>query len=107
MTIQINTDKNLSLHEEFGAKLEGLLAEELSRFSEHITRLEVHLSDENGSKDGIKDKRCLLEARLEGRQPIAVTGLANNYELAVDSAIDKLKASLETILGKIRNQQRS
>ena len=80
MTIQINTDKDLSIHEAFGNKLDDLLSEHLSRFSEHITRLEVHLSDENGSKDGINDKRCLLEARLEGRQPIVVTEVANNYE---------------------------
>ena len=99
MTIQLNADKNLSVHEAFGDKLDDLLTEELSRFSEHITRLEVHLSDENGSKEGINDKRCLLEARLEGRQPIAVPGLANTYELAFNSAIDKLKDSLNTIIG--------
>ena len=103
MTIQINTDNNLSIHEAFGNKLDGLLAEELSRFSGHITRLEVHLSDENGSKEGINDKRCLLEARLEGRQPIAVTERANDYELAVSGAIKKLKALLETIVGKLKH----
>ncbi|MDZ4809966.1 MAG: HPF/RaiA family ribosome-associated protein [Bacteroidota bacterium] len=106
MTIQLNTDKNISVHEAFGTKLNDLLSKELSRFSEHITRLEVHLSDENGSKEGLKDKKCLLEARLEGRQPIAVSGLANTYELAVNSAIDKLKASLDTILGRIRFHRR-
>ena len=103
MTIQLNTDNNLSVHEAFGNELDDLLSEELSRFSEHITRLEVHLSDENGSKNGIKDKRCLLEARLEGRQPMAVTALADTYELAVNSAIDKLKAALDTIIGRLRN----
>ena len=103
MTIQLNTDKNLSVHEAFGTKLDDLLSEELSRYSEHITRLEVHLSDENGSKEGINDKRCLLEARLEGRQPIAVTDMANTYEQAVDGAIDKLKTSLDTILGRLKN----
>ena len=103
MTIQINTDNNLNVHEAFKAQLDNLLSEELSRFSEHITRLEVHLSDENGNKDGINDKKCLLEARLEGRQPMAVTALADTYELAVNSAIDKLKTSLDTILGRLRN----
>ncbi|MEO5995715.1 MAG: HPF/RaiA family ribosome-associated protein [Chitinophagaceae bacterium] len=103
MNIQLNTDKNLSVHEEFGTKLDDLLSKELSRFSEYITRLEVHLSDENGSKEGINDKRCLLEARLEGRRPIAVTGFGNTYDLAVNSAIDKLKASLNTIIGRLRN----
>ncbi len=102
MTIQINTDKNLSVHEGFEAQLDDLLSEELSRFSEHITRLEVHLSDENGDKQGQNDKRCMIEARIEGRQPIAVTERANDYELAVSGAIEKLKASLDTIVGKLR-----
>ena len=103
MTIQINTDKNLSVHEGFEAQLDGLLSEELSRFSEHITRLEVHLSDENGNKQALNDKRCMIEARMEGRQPIAVTDRANDYELAVSGAIEKLKASLETIVGKLKH----
>jgi ribosome-associated translation inhibitor RaiA len=91
------------VREAFGDKLDKLLSEELDRFSEHITRLEVHLSDENGSKDAINDKKCLLEARLEGRQPIVVTQVANNYEQAVHGAIDKLKSSLTTITGRLRN----
>lgn len=102
MKIQLNTDKNLSVHEAFAAKLENLLTEQLSRFSEHITRLEVHLSDENGPKDGINDKKCLLEARLRGRQPIAVTEVAGTHEQTVNGAINKLKASLDTIIGRRR-----
>ena len=100
MTIQLNTDKNLRVNDEFGTKLDDLLSQELSRFSEHITRLEVHLSDENGSKDGINDKKCLLEARLEGRQTIVVTQVANDYEQAVHGAIEKLKSSLATKTGR-------
>ena len=103
MTIQLNTDKNLSVHEEFRAKLDDLLSEELSRFSEHITRLEVHLSDENGGKGGQNDKRCMIEARLEGRQPIAVTADADTHEQSVSEAIDKLKNSLDTIFGRSSN----
>lgn len=103
MTIQLNADKSLSIHEEFGDQIKDLLTEELSRFTEYITRLEVHLSDENGSKPGLNDKRCMIEARMEGRQPIAVTGLDRTYDLAVNSAIDKLTASMETIVGRMKN----
>ncbi len=103
MTIQLNADNNLNIHESFGEKLKDLLTEELSRYSEHITRLEVHLSDENGGKDGLNDKRCMLEARLEGRQPIAVTANADTHEQSVAAATDKLKKSLDTILGRLRN----
>lgn len=80
-----------------------LISDELSRFSDKISRVEVHLSDEDGNKNGQGDKRCLLEARLEGRQPIAVSNLADSHEQAVEVAIDKLKASLETILGRMKN----
>jgi len=103
MIIQLNTDKNLTVHEAFGAQLHDLLSKELNRFSEHISRLEVHLSDENGGKDGQNDKRCLIEARLEGRQPIAVIANAHTHEHSVAEAIEKLKNSLDTILGRLRN----
>jgi ribosome-associated translation inhibitor RaiA len=103
MTIQLNTDKNLNINESYREKLDGILNKALSRFSEHITRIEVHLSDENGAKDAQNDKKCLLEARLEGKQPIVVTDIANTYDQALDGAITKLKTSLDTKLGRLRN----
>lgn len=103
MTIQFNTDNNITGSEELRAPLIALISEELGRFSQHITRLEVHLSDQNGLKDGPNDIRCLLEARIEGRRPIAVTNQANTPEQAVEGAIDKLKTSLNTLIGRLRN----
>ena len=103
MIIQINTDKNIEGSERFNDYFTSIIEEELSRFEEKITRIEVHLSDENGSKEGQADKRCLLEARLEGRQPIAVSNTADTPEQAVNGAIDKLKATLETIVGLMKN----
>ena len=103
MKIQFNTDSNITESKEFRASLIALISEGLSRFSDQISRLEVHLSDENSLKKGLNDKRCLLEARLEGRQPIAVKNQANNLEQAVVGAVDKLKASLDTKIGRSRN----
>lgn len=104
MTIQFNTDNNITGSEEFTAPLIALIADNLSRFDDQITRVEVHLSDENSSKNGQKDKRCLMEARLQGLQPVAVTNLADTEEQAVSGAIEKLKASLETIVDRRRNR---
>ncbi len=103
MTIQFNTDKNITGSEQKSAPLIDFLTTDLARFSKHITRLEVHLSDENGDKEGQNDIRCLIEARLEGRQPIAVSNDANNGSLAVRGASEKLKNALETVIGKARN----
>jgi ribosome-associated translation inhibitor RaiA len=102
MIIQLNTDKNLAGTEKLNAYLNSLISEELSRFSRQITRVEIHLSDENGPKGGLNDKRCIIEARLEGMKPIAVTNHAETQELAVEGAITKLKTSLEKITGSLR-----
>jgi ribosome-associated translation inhibitor RaiA len=103
MTIQFNTDNNIQGNEELTAPLTSLISDKLNRFRDKISRVEVHLSNENGNKEGQNDKRCLLEARMEGKQPIAVTNTANSHEQAVEGAIDKLKTSLDTIIGRERN----
>lgn len=94
MTIQLNTDKNLTIHQEYEDKIKTAINDGLARFDDLISRIEVHLSDENGSKEGLDDKRCLLEARLLGKDPIAVTNLGNTYDLALTGAISKIKSKL-------------
>ena len=103
MMIQINTDKNLSVNEDYKAKISLLIEKELQRFDERITRVEVHLNDENNSKPGLHDKKCLLEARLKGLDPIVVTDLSSTYDLAINGALDKLKSTLDIRIGKMQN----
>ena len=102
MTIQINTDKTLTGENRSSDFFKSQIAEALERFETHITRIEVHLKDENGKKDGFNNISCLFEARLEGRQPIAITNQADTIDLAVTGAIDKIKTAIESILGKIQ-----
>lgn len=103
MKIQFNTDKVINGDERHQDFFTTQLTDELKRYQSHITRIEAHVSDENGKKEGLKDIRCLLEARLEGKQPIAVSCQAENIELALSGATDKLKTSLKTILGRAKN----
>jgi len=105
MQIQINTDRNIEGHEALAAQVSGVVESALRRFSAHITRVEVHLSDENSLKSGQSDKRCMMEARLEGRQPIAVTHEAASLDQAIDGASDKLARMVENTLGRVREQQ--
>ena len=100
MQIQINTDHNIEGDEQLAAQVKGVVADALSLFSEHITRVEVHLSDQHGDKPGMDQMRCMMEARLEGRQPAAVTNDAASLDEAVDGAAEKLKRLLESSLGK-------
>ncbi|MES2309802.1 MAG: HPF/RaiA family ribosome-associated protein [Verrucomicrobiota bacterium] len=101
MKIQINTDHHIKAHEKTLHQAEDLVKNTLGHLSEHITRVEVHLSDENGKKAGDHDKRCLMEARLEKHQPIAVTQEAGTLDDALQGAAEKLKHALEHLLGRL------
>lgn len=101
MQIQINTDSNIEGDAELVQQIKAVVRNGLDRFSERITRVEVHLSDQDSDKRfGTDDKRCLLEARLAGLQPIAVSDRAATLERAVDGAVEKLTRSLDSELGR-------
>ncbi|KTD71539.1 HPF/RaiA family ribosome-associated protein [Legionella tucsonensis] len=101
MQIQFNTDSHINGHQQLEKDVENQLLKALGRFDEHITRLEIHLGDENSHKSGQKDKRCLLEARLKNYQPIAVSDHAPSIQQAVTGAIDKLKRMLDGTLQRL------
>jgi uncharacterized protein (UPF0335 family) len=107
MQVQFNSDKNIAGVDARTAELEGVLTDQLDRFSERITRLEVHLSDVNSHKSGQDDKRCMLEARLAGRDPVVVTHNAATIEEAVDGAAGKLKRALDSTLGRLSEIDRN
>jgi len=102
MQVQVSTDHNIKNDERLIEYVEGVLTEVLERFTAHITRVEVHLSDTNSSeKFGTDDKRCVLEARIAGRKPVAVRHGAAKIELAVDGAAEKLKRTLDSTFGRL------
>ena len=101
MKIQINTDHNIQGRERMIEQAEAIVESTLGHLTEHITRIEVHLSDENGKKTGGHDKRCMMEARLEGHQPIAVTHEEETIGQAIGGAAEKLKSSLDHTLGRL------
>ncbi len=105
MQIQINTDHNIEGREALATYVSAVVENALTLVSDHITRVEVHLSDENSHKSGQNDSRCMIEARLEGRQPIAVTHQASSVEDAVGGASDKLARLIGSTLGRQREKQ--
>ena len=102
MKIQINTDNHISGSQQKSEPIIDSINDSLERFSEQITRIEVHLSDENSKKKGQNDIKCLLEARLKGLDPVAVTEKADSIDEAVEGAIDKMISLLDSKLGKLK-----
>lgn len=105
MLIEISTDSNIGGSDRLSAHIKELVQNALGHFAGRITRIEVHLSDANAGKSGQDDKHCMIEARLEGRQPAAVTHAAATLEKAAKGAADKMKRSLDTTIGRLRDSQ--
>lgn len=103
MQIQFNTDSTIEGHERLQAYFSEELQKTLSRFDDKITRVEVHLGDQNKEKFGIDDKRCMIEVRLAGLNPLAVTHNADTIEKAFSGASDKIKRVLTTTFEKMKS----
>lgn len=101
MLIKVNTDNNINGHERLEDYVTEQLQHALKKFDERITRLEVHLGDENSTKFGTKDKRCMIEARPAGLKPVAIEHHADTIEKAISGASDKIKSVLEHTFGKL------
>ena len=102
MQIQFNTDNTIEGHERMQSHFTNEISESFKRFEDKITRVEVHVGDENNEKFGVDDKRCLIEVRLAGKNPIEVTNHANTIEKAISGSADKMKKLLTTTFEKLR-----
>ncbi len=103
MTIQVNSDKNIDVSENYIAKITENLNDSLARFDEYVTRLEVFLADENSDRQGSNDKRCTIEVRIKGLDPEAVTATADHIDLAFKLATEKTFQLLRNRTDKLKN----
>ena len=101
MEIQVNTDNHVLGDQSLTQTAESYVTDAIDRFQDHITRVEVHLGDTNGKKSSSSDKRCMMEARVKAHSPIAVTHEAESLVLAMDGAAEKLRAALDSLLGRL------
>lgn len=102
MQIQVNTDHNVKGGALLIKYIEDLLNDSLNSFKDEVTRVEVHVSDENSHKGGEDDLRCTMEARLRGMKPIAVTHNDENIDLAIAGAADRIARSVRKTIEKRR-----
>lgn len=102
MLIQVNTDSKTHGTADLDQTVQALIESKLSRFATRITRVEVHLNDENGpNKTGGNDKRCMVEVRLAKMDPVTTTDFGASYDLALRGAANKMQSQLDTIVGKL------
>lgn len=101
MQVHLHTDHHLEGHEGIAQHLDGVVRDSLSRFVDHVTRVEAHLGDREGhAKAGPENVRCMLEARLVGLPPLSVTDHAPTVHQAISGASGKLERAVDSALGK-------
>ncbi|WP_397378077.1 HPF/RaiA family ribosome-associated protein [Pseudomonas sp.] len=105
MQIQVHSDNHIEGSARLVEWVSASVASKLERFDDELTRIVVHLHDDNGAKAGAHDKRCQIEARPKGLQPLSVTHKAESLEQAIDGSIEKLHHALEHQFGKLRNKR--
>lgn len=102
MKVQVNTDNHINGGEELTRQVVDIVEGTLGRFNHRITRVEVHLTDENSSaKSRGNDIRCVMEARPASQQPITVSNEATSLEEAVNGAAEKLEKTLDRTFGRM------
>ena len=106
MQININTDSTIERQAGLNDHVQSVVEAAISRFRDQITRVEVHLSNNNSQKSSDGDNRCLLEVRRNNYQPIAVSDHAATLHQAIAGAADKLKHAIENTLGRLADTKR-
>ena len=107
MQIQIFTDNHIKGSESLTALVESIVEATLGRFGDRITRVEAHLSDENGSqKSHGEAMRCRMEARPAGRQPVVVTADSAHLEQSISDAAAKLEKLLTNTFERLDDPRR-
>ncbi|MDR3639480.1 MAG: ribosomal subunit interface protein, partial [Isosphaeraceae bacterium] len=100
MQIEFKTDNHITYGNDLSRLVESEVEHALGRFGEQIVRVLVHVNDANGHKGGDRDKRCMMEARLDRRLPIAVTHHADTVESALHGAARRLAKAIEGVIGR-------
>jgi hypothetical protein len=105
MKIQVRTDKHIEAGAPLVQRAQEVAEQTLGRFGTRITRVTVHLNDENSDKAADDDKRCAMEARLAGLQPLVASHRGATVEQALLGAAKKLERLVDNVLGRLSQRR--
>ena len=105
MQFQFNSDSSVMGIANVAERIEAMMRTKFARFEDRLTRIEVHVSDENGRKHGSDDKTCTIEARPRGGRPIGVTEHGEKVDATARKAAQTMVQRLERVLGRESRHQ--
>jgi ribosome-associated translation inhibitor RaiA len=106
MEVNVNTDNTIQRHSGLDERVRTLVEEAISRFGDHVRRVDVHLSNENKEKHEDGNNYCMMEALVTGYAPVVVHAHAENLQLSITSAVGKLKRALDSAIGRLNDKNK-
>ena len=102
MIVQVKTDNHIQGSAGLTSEVEEVLENALARFNPRVTRVDVHFSDVNSrQKHSDDDKRCVMEARLAGLKPVAISHHGSTIAQALEGAAETLQQTLLKTLRRL------
>lgn len=95
MDIHVSTDNYIHGDTRVAEVAEAAVKTDLGHMDDWLTRVEVHLKDQNGAKKGPAHIRCTIEARPRGLDPMAAHADAADIQAALKGAAHKLRGRLQ------------
>lgn len=105
MRLYVHTDPHTDGRDEAVHQIEAKVTAALSRFSDDITRVDVFLTDETAGTARRVTKRCLLEVRPDGVNPIVVVHEARSATQALGGALHKISGTLQSHVGRLDDRK--
>ncbi|MGH8852668.1 MAG: HPF/RaiA family ribosome-associated protein, partial [Telluria sp.] len=94
-------------HQGLDEHVQSVVQGSIGRFGEQVTRVDVHLSNENKEKQADGGNNCMMEARVSGYQPIVVNEHSADLHQSVKNAGAKLARALDSALGRLQDKDRN
>lgn len=104
MLIQVNFG-DVKHSEALDAFVREKVSGHLGHLAEKVTRVEVHLRDDNSpTKSASDDKRCTMEARLAKRKPFAIKHRGDDLYKVINDAAAKLSRAVGSDIGRVKTR---
>jgi hypothetical protein len=99
MLFQFNSDNYVHGDTTTETRVQSLVEARLRYVQHRLSRVEVHIGEINGPRGGV-DKRCAVELRPNGLDPITATDTADTIEQAAAGAADKALIAFQRVIGR-------
>lgn len=106
MQINVNTDNTITNRQGLDEHVESVVRASIDRFSDQLTGIEVHLSNEQREKAADGGNSCMMEARVRGHQPVVVHEHSDDLRQSIKNAAHKLARTLDSTFGRLQDKGR-